>query len=73
MEQTTGLLIPYNACVEIKDDPVFKYIRFIEYEKYIAIFAHDQNDRFISELYVKGEKEFRYWLYTIAAKCLILK
>ena len=63
MEQTTGLLIPYNACVEIKDDPVFKYIRFIEYEKYIAIFAHDQNDRFISELYVKGEKEFRYWLY----------
>ena len=63
MEETTGLLIPYNACVELKDDPVFKYIRFIEYEKYIAIFAHDQNDRFISELYVKGEKEFRYWLY----------
>ena len=63
MEQTTGLLIPYNACVEIKGDPVFKYIRFIEYEKYIAIFAHDENDRFISEMYVKGEKEFRYWLY----------
>jgi len=63
MEQTTGLLIPYNACVEVKDDPVFKYIRFIEYEKYIAIFAHDEKDRFISEMYVKGEKEFRYWLY----------
>ena len=63
MEQTTGLLIPYNACVELLDDPVFKYIRFIEYEKYIAIFAHDQNDRFISEMYVKGEDEFRYWLY----------
>jgi len=63
MEQTTGLLIPYNACVELKDDPVFKYIRFIEYEKYIAIFAHDYNDRFIAEMYVKGEKEFRYWLY----------
>ena len=63
IEQTTGLLIPYNACVELKDDPIFKYIRFIEYEKYIAIFAHDQNDRFISEMYVKGEKEFRYWLY----------
>ena len=63
MEQTTGLLIPYNACVELKDDPVFKYIRFIEYEKYVAIFAHDQNDRFIPEIYVKGEKEFRYWLY----------
>jgi len=63
IEQTTGLLIPYNACVELKDDPIFKYIRFIEYEKYIAIFAHDQNDRFISEMYVKGEKEFRYWFY----------
>ena len=63
MDQTTGLLIPHNACVEIKDDPVFKYIRFIEYEKYIAIFAHDQRDRFIPEIYVKGEKEFRYWLY----------
>ena len=63
MEQTTGLLIPYNACVGLKDDPIFKYIRFIEYEKYIAIFAHDHKDRFISEMYVKGEDEFRYWLY----------
>ena len=63
MNQSTGLLIPYNACVELKDDPVFKYVRFIEYEKYIAIFAHDYNDRFITEMYVKGEDEFRYWLY----------
>ena len=63
MEQSTGLLIPYNACVELLDDPVFKYVRFIEYEKYIAIFVHDSNDRFITELYVKGEDEFRYWLY----------
>ena len=63
MEQTTGLLIPYNACVGLKDDPIFKYIRFIEYEKYIAIFAHDENDRYLPELYVKGEDEFRYWLY----------
>ena len=63
MDQTTGLLIPHNACIEIKDDPMLKYIRFIEYEKYIAIFAHDQKDRFIPEIYVKGEKEFRYWLY----------
>ena len=63
VDQTTGLLIPYNACVELKDDPVFKYIRFIEYEKYIAIFVHDENNRFISEIYVKGEKEFRYWMF----------
>ena len=63
MEQTTGLLVPYNSCVELADDPIFRYVRFIEYEKYIAIFVHDENDRFISEMYVKGEKEFRYWLY----------
>ncbi|WP_286843504.1 hypothetical protein, partial [Idiomarina sp. UBA4206] len=63
MDQTTGLLIPYNACVELKDDPMLKYVRFIEYEKYIAIFVHDQKDRFLSELYVKGEKEFRYWMF----------
>ena len=63
MDQTTGLLIPYNACVGLKDDPVIKYVRFIEYEKYIAIFAHDHNDRFIPEIYVKGEKEFKYWMY----------
>jgi len=63
MDQSTGMLIPYNACVELLDDPIFKYVRFIEYEKYIAIFVHDSNDRFITELYVKGEDEFRYWLY----------
>ena len=29
MDQATGLWIPYNACVEIRDDPIFKYVRFI--------------------------------------------
>ena len=61
MSQETGLLIPYNACVEL-EDPVFKYARFIESDKFIHIFLHDDNDRYLSELFCKGEDEFRYWL-----------
>ena len=62
MNQETGLLIPYNACVELQDDFNFKYARFIETEKFIHIFLHDENDRYLSEIYCKGENEFRYWL-----------
>lgn len=61
MSQETGLLIPYNACVEL-EDPVFKYTRFIESDNYIHIFLHDENDRYVSELFCKEEDEFRYWL-----------
>ena len=62
MSQETGLLIPYNACVELQDDFNFRYARFIETDKFIHIFLHDENDRYLSELYCKGEDEFRYWL-----------
>ena len=62
INQETGLLIPHNACVGLKDDPTFKYARFIEDEKYIHIFLHDEEDRYMSELFKKDEKEFRYWL-----------
>ena len=60
--QSTGLLIPHNACVELRDDPNFKYVRFVETEDYIHMFLHDEDDRYLSELYKKGEDEFRYWL-----------
>ena len=63
MDQATGLWIPYNACVEIRDDPIFKYVRFIEYEKVIAIFAHDHNERCLSEIFMKDKKDFKYWLF----------
>ena len=63
MDQATGLWIPYNACVEIRDDPIFKYVRFIEYEKIIAIFAHDHNERCLSEIFMKDKKDFKYWLF----------
>tara|TARA_R100000008_G_C3582823_1_gene169813 strand:+ start:165 stop:2726 length:2562 start_codon:yes stop_codon:yes gene_type:complete len=63
MDQKTGLWIPYNACVEIRDDPIFKYVRFIEYEKVIAIFAHDHNERCLSEIFMKEKRDFKYWLF----------
>ena len=63
MDQSTGLWIPYNACVEIKDDPIFKYIRFIEYEKAIAMFICDSNERYLFELFLKEERDFKYWLF----------
>lgn len=62
MSQTTGLLIPYNACVELRDDSVFRYARFVETDKFIHIFLHDEDDRYMSELFCKNESEFRYWL-----------
>ena len=62
MSQETGLLIPYNACVELQDDTNLRYARFIETENFIHIFLHDENDRYLSEIYCKGENEFRYWL-----------
>lgn len=38
MNQETGLLIPHNACVGLKDDPTFKYARFVEDENIYTSF-----------------------------------
>ena len=63
LNQESGLLIPHNACVEIPDDFIFKYARFVESENFITIFLHDSKDRYATEMFVKGEDNFRYWLY----------
>ena len=63
LNQESGLLIPHNACVEIPDDFIFKYARFVESENFITIFLHDEKDRYATEIFVKGEDDFRYWLY----------
>ena len=63
LTQESGLLIPHNACVEIPDDFIFKYARFVESEDFITIFLHDSKDRYATEIFVKGEDDFRYWLY----------
>lgn len=63
LNQESGLLIPHNACVEIPDDFIFKYARFVESENFITIFLHDSKDRYATEMFVKGEDDFRYWLY----------
>ena len=63
LNQESGLLIPHNACVEIPDDFIFKYARFVESKDFITIFLHDSKDRYATEIFVKGEDNFRYWLY----------
>jgi len=63
LNQESGLLIPHNACVEIPDDFIFKYARFVESRDFITIFLHDEKDRYATEMFVKGEDDFRYWLY----------
>ena len=63
LNQESGLLIPHNACVEIPDDFIFKYARFVESKDFITIFLHDSKDRYATEMFVKGENNFRYWLY----------
>ena len=63
LNQESGLLIPHNACVEIPDDFIFKYARFVESKDFITIFLHDSKDRYATEMFVKGEDNFRYWLY----------
>ena len=62
MNNSTGLLIPYDACIELREDSIFKYARFIETNKFIHIFLHDENDRYIPELFCKESCEFRYWV-----------
>ena len=63
LNQESGLLIPHNACVEIPDDFIFKYARFVESKDFITIFLHDSKDRYATEMFVKGEDDFKYWLY----------
>ena len=63
LNQESGLLIAHNACVEIPDDFIFKYARFVESKNFITIFLHDEKDRYATEIFVKGEDDFRYWLY----------
>lgn len=61
-EQGTGEYIPYNAAFEIKDDPNFKYVRFVENDRNIMFFVTDENDNVIADVYNKRRKEFCGWI-----------
>jgi hypothetical protein len=58
----TGEYIPYNAAYEIKDDPQFKYVRFIENERLIMFFVTDYNEEVLVDVYNKLKKKFGYWI-----------
>lgn len=58
----TGEYIPYNAAYEIKDDPQFKYVRFIENERLIMFFVTDYNEQVLVDVYNKAKKQFCYWI-----------
>jgi len=58
----TGEYIPYNAAYEIKDDPQFKYVRFIENERLIMFFVTDYNEEVLVDVYNKAKKQFCYWI-----------
>lgn len=59
----TGEWIPYNAAFELRDDPTFKYIRFIEDKENIIFFITDQEENVLVDLYNKKQKDFFYWTY----------
>ena len=59
----TGEWIPYNAAFELRDDPTFKYIRFIEDKENIIFFITDKEENVLVDLYSKKEKDFFYWAY----------
>ena len=58
----TGEYIPYNAAYEVKDDPEFKYVRFIENERFIMFFVTDYDENVMVDVYNKAVKRFGYWL-----------
>ena len=59
----TGEWIPYNAAFELRDDPTFKYIRFVEDKENIIFFITDQDENVLVDLYNKKQKDFAYWVY----------
>tara|TARA_R110000796_G_scaffold121157_1_gene235298 strand:+ start:776 stop:3229 length:2454 start_codon:yes stop_codon:yes gene_type:complete len=59
-QQGTGEWIPYNACFEIKDDPNFKYVRFVESKHYITFFITDEKERVIFDTIDKEKMDFNY-------------
>jgi len=56
----TGEWIPFNAYFEIKDDPNFKYVRFIESKHWITFFITDEKERVVFDIIDKETMDFNY-------------
>ena len=63
MDSDTGYLMPYDGAFELLDDPLFKFIRFREYEDLISIVISDKNERCLVEVFDKNKVDFKYMLW----------
>jgi hypothetical protein len=63
MDSETGYLMPYDGAFELLDDPLYKFIRFREYEDLITIVISDKNERCLVEVFDKKKVDFKYMLW----------
>ena len=63
MDSQTGYLMPYDGAFELLDDPVYKFIRFREYEDLISIVISDKNERCLVEVFDKNKLDFKYMIW----------
>lgn len=63
IESETGYLMPYDGAFELLDDPVYKFIRFREYEDLISIVISDKNERCLVEVFDKKKIDFKYMIF----------
>ena len=51
-------MIPHNACVEIPDDFIFKYARFVESKDFITIQIQNKEVKTIKKIAIDGVLHF---------------
>ena len=64
MDSQTGYLMPYDGAFELLDDPMYKFIRFREYEDLISIVISDKNERCMVEVFDKNKVDFKYMIWS---------
>jgi hypothetical protein len=63
MDAQNGFLMPYDGAFELLDDPIYKFIRFREYENFISIVISDKNERCLVEVFDKNKLDFKYMIW----------
>ena len=64
MDQSTGYCLHENGFFQMRGDPIFKGMRFREYEEEIYITLLDKDERYITECFDKKTCDFRYWAWS---------
>ena len=63
MDAQNGFLMPYDGAFELLDDPIYKFIKFREYENFISIVISDKNERCLVEVFDKNKLDFKYMIW----------